>query len=808
MTQEHTDKKEILDTCQYNHKTKSKTNAICPHYDNLNNGIDSSTKQNTKEVHRSYIISNMETPSKIKSVDITSVTLDNAVVTGKYQKRRITSNKNQLTKKNDVDGSIKKLNKLKEEIANKLNEVKGVLNKYGNESGEENPTSKNEPVKFRFVRRVRRKSSLLDDIEKAQSSRVTDLSEDANAPIDFIDKGDKTKIESIQSIGSKSTHQNFKIIDEEKFKNSAIEKVQYKISDLSIPVPEVGDKTNNEEQNICDSKSTVEIDRKVDKQDSKNENIKKENKLIFENVIKKPAAKKIIVKKSKTSKANMIVENSEFQDIRRSSIAITEPSSLKNSMNEIPLKERRLSDSFAITLSANNNENQFKVDVESDIKLTNRLQDINTNSKPSECFDTSTDIMKLETEEILPSSRTLEESTRTKHFMGSQENINLNEATQTLKTLDLPNLQSPEKEVLRKSSELETVTLVSDPLSEKCEALDIAEKKYLENRNDEQIIESEKLELSLISSVDVENVDSAKPITITAEKVKDNFTIEKALDLASISLNVSEVLCSNINKSDPSNLLNKTENNLSTSYMKSESSTTNIPETTKEQQATPGKIIRRKTPKIKRESSKAPLEIKIDESRLEELASETESLDNQNEQPLINIEPLTNENITRKPKAKRKVIIRKIKRRLSKEDPFSHDSTQETTPIAEISEKDIFENEENVPDMHREETRVKEKELKTILKLREFKEGDVVRYGERFKKTGLRWKQAKIIERITSISYKLNINGEEKTVHAGFLKRENDLKVNFGGKEYLEIDYEQIEEEEEAERNYSIWDRT
>lgn len=82
-----------------------------------------------------------------------------------------------------------------------------------------------------------------------------------------------------------------------------------------------------------------------------------------------------------------------------------------------------------------------------------------------------------------------------------------------------------------------------------------------------------------------------------------------------------------------------------------------------------------------------------------------------------------------------------------------------------------------------------------------------MRYGERFKKTGLRWKKATIVERITSISYKLNINGDEKTVHVGFLKRDNDRKVNFGGKEYLEIDYEQIEEEEEEERNYSIWDR-
>lgn len=129
------------------------------------------------------------------------------------------------------------------------------------------------------------------------------------------------------------------------------------------------------------------------------------------------------------------------------------------------------------------------------------------------------------------------------------------------------------------------------------------------------------------------------------------------------------------------------------------------------------------------------------------------------------------------------------------------------TSITEISEKDIFEKHEICESVD-DTAEIEPFKPKTILKLREFHKGDLVRYGERFKKTGLRWRKATIVEKITSISYKLNINGEDKTVHVGFLKRDNNQKVNFGGKEYLEIDYEQLEEEEEAERNYSIWDRT
>ncbi|XP_055913559.1 proteoglycan 4 [Eupeodes corollae] len=155
----------------------------------------------------------------------------------------------------------------------------------------------------------------------------------------------------------------------------------------------------------------------------------------------------------------------------------------------------------------------------------------------------------------------------------------------------------------------------------------------------------------------------------------------------------------------------------------------------------------------------------------------------------------------KKRKAKRKVVIRRIKRKLSKDDTFLH---QKETPAEleicekEIEEKDLDEEpEEPIPDGP--------KQPKSCLKNRQFEIGDVVMYAEHYKKTQVRWKKAVVTERITSISYKLNIEGEERPAHISYIKKFTDRKVNFGGKEYLEIDYAQIEENEEKERNYSIW---
>ncbi|XP_055847033.1 mucin-2 [Episyrphus balteatus] len=151
----------------------------------------------------------------------------------------------------------------------------------------------------------------------------------------------------------------------------------------------------------------------------------------------------------------------------------------------------------------------------------------------------------------------------------------------------------------------------------------------------------------------------------------------------------------------------------------------------------------------------------------------------------------------KKRKAKKKVVIRRIRRKLSKDDTFLN--TQEGAAELEVCEKEIEEEEpeEEVPDVP--------KQPKSCLKVRQFEIGDVVMYAEHYKKTQVRWKKGVVTERITSISYKINIDGDERPAHVSYIKKFTDRKVNFGGKEYLEIDYAQIESDEEKERNYSIW---
>ncbi|XP_011183826.2 uncharacterized protein LOC105213020 [Zeugodacus cucurbitae] len=158
-------------------------------------------------------------------------------------------------------------------------------------------------------------------------------------------------------------------------------------------------------------------------------------------------------------------------------------------------------------------------------------------------------------------------------------------------------------------------------------------------------------------------------------------------------------------------------------------------------------------------------------------------------------------------KVKKKVIIKRQHRKLSVgENTFFKDTDQpDCLPAASETlekaiayvtddEDDIVGNDVN-PAMP----------IKSCMKAREFQVGDWVMYGERFRKTQIRWKKGQISERITSISYKINIDDKEVSAHINYIKKFTGRRVNFGGKEYLEIDYEQIAEEERRAHTYSIW---
>ncbi|KNC30105.1 hypothetical protein FF38_09575 [Lucilia cuprina] len=171
-------------------------------------------------------------------------------------------------------------------------------------------------------------------------------------------------------------------------------------------------------------------------------------------------------------------------------------------------------------------------------------------------------------------------------------------------------------------------------------------------------------------------------------------------------------------------------------------------------------------------------------------------------------------------KVKKKVIIKRQKRRLSIGDNFFHPGATEEPQNTEIEtlekpisyvtdeEDSITDQSENTKSEQEQEDEIKP--LKSCIMHKEYHIGDEVLYAERFKKTQIKWRRGRIKERITSISYLLDIDGKDVSSHINYLKKFTGRKVSFGGKEYLEIDYEQLaEEEEKAERlqrrTYSIW---
>lgn len=680
MTQEHTDKKEILDTSQYNHKTKLKTNAaICPHYDNLSNGNDFSLVQK-----RSSITNSMDTPLRTRSTGVTPISTDSV---GALGSRRY-PNRSRLTKKTDVDGSIQKLKKLKDEIASKLNEVKGVLNKYDNDNTEqtkpkvrgainrydsdttelikpivrgvlsrydseiterteprvnkydndhtehpkdnkyddnsEQSNSKSEPVKFRFVRRVRRKSSLLDDIEKAPSLRVTEIS-DPKVPIDLkdADTSDKRKVDDTQLGELRTANEISSITVDKKDTNSAIEKVQFenitKPSESSIPSEDVR-KAKCEEQNTI----TCKIDSEVTEQIAVNEKSEESKiKLEPENVVKKPAViRKRIVKRPKSNKANMIVDNSESPENRRRSIAITEPSSLKNSMNLIPFSERRLSDSIAIT--ASNVENEFVMDIKSEQNLTIPDPSVATSAEKTASEKESN--LKVKTvSEITPPDQAdqkkdigLEDTASTKHFIDNHENINLEEKLEPIaEALNTPSSQILENKVSNEPIKLKDIAVVpvtidvsekvgSPELQNISENLSLPDSKALQENTEKELPTSTNL--VQISSDPVEKVDDSTKATVDVPE-------SKSLKKEDAELSIIKDLVAASSSSDATDKEDK-------------AIMTVVSEIPKERQATPGKIVRRKTPKIRKELAKPAIDITEDEPSPAETEATNEIIEN------------------------------------------------------------------------------------------------------------------------------------------------------------------------------------
>lgn len=188
----------------------------------------------------------------------------------------------------------------------------------------------------------------------------------------------------------------------------------------------------------------------------------------------------------------------------------------------------------------------------------------------------------------------------------------------------------------------------------------------------------------------------------------------------------------------------------------------------------------------------------------EETTTETQALEEVEPEP--EVEPAPEPKKPRK--IKKKVIIKRQKRRLSVGDTFFLQPEPEEPAIPEVETIEraiayVTDDEEDPKAPAEEPEPVNE--LKSCLHVREYKIGDLVLYAERYRKTQVRWKRGRVLERITSISYKLEIEGKEVPAHVSYIKKYTGRKVRFGTKEYLEIDYEQVAEEERRAASYSIW---
>ncbi|KAH8365858.1 hypothetical protein KR093_006488, partial [Drosophila rubida] len=195
-------------------------------------------------------------------------------------------------------------------------------------------------------------------------------------------------------------------------------------------------------------------------------------------------------------------------------------------------------------------------------------------------------------------------------------------------------------------------------------------------------------------------------------------------------------------------------------------------------------------------------DIKSDEQEVATDVAESEDV------PELEPEPEPEPAKPKKPRQiKKKVIIKRQQRRLSIGDTFFIQQEPEEPKVPEIEtiEKAIAYVTDDDEDLEPLPDQEPAKPMKSCLHVREYKIGDLILYAERYRKTQVRWKRGRVLERITSISYKLEIEGKEVPAHISYIKKYTGRKVKFVGKEYLDIDYEQVVEEERRARSYSIW---
>ncbi|XP_011212950.1 uncharacterized protein LOC105232790 [Bactrocera dorsalis] len=808
------------------------------------------------------------------------------------------------------EDSIERLNRLRARISGALSEVKGVLKHYSTDDSveTENPKSKTDdaleksetkpivtpiqndgPVSFRFVKRIRRRSTFneddVDELKKETGKKVTESINNDEIHSNLLSrkgeeiKSDAKHVESVtSSIRSEIIHQN----DNKPNEKSDFERLLYVNDVEQCTSKNIGDETDNSKhRNQFEFSRTGTNDSDiVDPMLLKTlEQNRVNNEYPMDKILTKfdSAENKIPIEESKNQQKSFAKSKSIT---RRASVAAVEGSHI-----DLPIKqaapivvsiERRPSDSETVIKRKLKTSANFTSNVKEKITKVKRLP-VNKRTLEINQYNKSSAISANSTEEIaVEKAATNVTVPNTSNTLSTQLAITIAKDDASKRSAERPDdMKSEAMQPLSMTTNNSWPTtnfvdgdgVMVTALVNSLQTVEASSHtKHLETQPSNALIECIKVGKPVIEKVEKHSIgDIQIEIEITPNYCADtqqestadgNLKVDKNLKLLecvghfkdteqlTIKTEETDSVFSRINKFQNSeqptqNVFNQLLSSPTVNmpelqvtpipvkplHVFAENNADKINSPTKN--TTVNQIIRNISVDESSEVTKMnnSLNTKIEESEEGEIidnlilgdilienascASEENILNN-----AISItaecafeEPVAPLQLKKSRKVKKKVIIKRQHRKLSvSENTFFKDTEQpDILPAAtETLEKTIAYVTDDEDDIALHDVK-SAKPIKSCMKAREFQVGDWVMYGERFRKTQIRWKKGQISERITSISYKINIDDKEVSAHINYIKKYTGRRVNFGGKEYLEIDYEQIAEEERRAHTYSIW---
>uniref|UniRef100_A0A0A1X5F6 Uncharacterized protein n=1 Tax=Zeugodacus cucurbitae TaxID=28588 RepID=A0A0A1X5F6_ZEUCU len=758
------------------------------------------------------------------------------------------------------EDSIERLNRLRARISGALSEVKGVLKHYSTDDSAEPEQSKiktddeleksetqppvtailnitnNGPVSFRFVKKIRRRSTFSEDdageVEKETEKgflEYTNHNETASCTIS--EKGEVIEIDAISGIkvnnSTELAYLKTSVINEYPMDN--------KLKKIST------EETENQEKTFGKSKSiirrteiaavesslidppfqqTIPIAVKIERRPSDSETVIKRKSKTSANFASntKEKVKVTIVKRLPVkNKTDAIVRNGKALKKKQynnnaegaSSNTTEETSAVKATSNvAMPSTSDTLSTQLAITVAID--DASLRSAERPDDMKSEAMQPLSmtTNNSWSPTHSVNGDGVMVAA--LVNSLQTVEASSHTKHVETQPSNA-------------LINSEKVIKPVIEKVEKHTIVDIQSDIKATPTRCLDTQPEFNLESNlqvvNNLNLLESsDKFKNTaqlVVKNKDTDYVSSCIKKTQNPERqITPNATNQLLLSppidirisdkMPELQVTPTPVKPLHVFAENKADKINNPTMNTTVNQIISKTPVDESPEITKLDDSSCTKIEEPEEDEITENQLSGGISFEIPPSASEEnILSNEISITAENAIEAL-VAPLQ---LKKNRKVKKKVIIKRQHRKLSVgENTFFKDTDQpDCLPAASETlekaiayvtddEDDIVGNDVN-PAMP----------IKSCMKAREFQVGDWVMYGERFRKTQIRWKKGQISERITSISYKINIDDKEVSAHINYIKKFTGRRVNFGGKEYLEIDYEQIAEEERRAHTYSIW---